>query len=302
MELRQLEYFAAVARHGHFRSAAEEVYVSQSALSQQVASLERELGLSLLNRTPGKAVTLTPAGEELFAHAGALLARVAEARAAMDAHAGVRRGVARVAVTVADAPWMAEALVAFHREHPDVQLTLRQGSAPEVVALLRRGDVDVAVCGLRADRARELEVTSLSDAPLVAILAAEHPRADRGELAVGDLREEPLILAERATALREAVTQACAAAGFSPLPRFEVGDPATVRVVVAPGLGIALVPAPWLRLDGPAVAVARIADAPGTGSGCSQHPPRARLVAFLPSTCARASSPDRPNENVPAHL
>lgn len=81
-------------------------------------------------------------------------------------------------------------------------------------------------------------------------------------MAVADLRGEPLILAERATALREAVAAACARAGFSPLPRFEVGDPATVRALVAAGLGVALVPAPWLRLVGPAVAVARLADAP----------------------------------------
>lgn len=262
MELRQLRYFAAVARHLHFARAAEEAYVTQSALSQQIARLECELGLSLLNRPPGQAVTLTPAGEELLAHAEALLLGAAEARAAMDGHAGVRRGVARVAATVADAPWLAEVLIAFHGNHPGVQLALRQGSAAEVLALLRRGDVDIAVCAMRAQRDRNLDVTLLSDAPLVAILAREHPLANRGEVAVADLRGEPLILAERATALREAVAAACAHAGFSPLPRFEVGDPATVRALVAAGLGVALVPAPWLRLVGPAVAVARLADAP----------------------------------------
>lgn len=262
MELRQLEYFCAVARHGHFRRAAEGAYVTQSALSQQVARLESELGLTLLNRTPGQDVTLTPAGHELLTHAEALLSDAADARAAMDAHAGMRRGVARIAVTVADAPWMAEVLIAFHRGHPGIQLALRQGSAAEVLSLLRRGDVDVAVCALRADHERELEITVLSDAPLVAIFGPGHPRANHGELTVGDLRDEPLILAERATALRETVADACSRAGFSPLPRFEVGDPATVRTLVSAGLGVALVPAPWLRRHGPALAVARLADAP----------------------------------------
>jgi len=177
VELRQLRYFAAVARHLHFARAAEETYVTQSALSQQIARLECELGLSLLNRPPGQAVTLTPAGEELLAHAEALLLGAAEARAAMDGHTGVRRGVARVAATVADAPWLAEVLIAFHGEHPGVQLELRQGSAAEVLALLCRGDVDIAVCALRAEHDRKLDVTLLSDAPLVAILAPEHPRA-----------------------------------------------------------------------------------------------------------------------------
>jgi DNA-binding transcriptional LysR family regulator len=103
MELRQLEYFAAVARHRHFRRAAEESYVTQSALSQQVRRLEEELGLLLLRRTP-HGVELTPAGRDLAERADAILAEVAEARAAMDGHAGVERGVARIAASPADAP------------------------------------------------------------------------------------------------------------------------------------------------------------------------------------------------------
>ena len=93
MELRQLDYFAAVARHGHFGRAAQEVYVTQSALSQQIARLEDELGLTLLIRGP-KGVQLTPAGAEFVGHARAILGQVAEARAAIDDHlgAGPRRG------------------------------------------------------------------------------------------------------------------------------------------------------------------------------------------------------------------
>lgn len=85
MELRQLEYFAAVARHRHFGRAATEVYVTQSALSQQIARLEAELGVKLLART-AKGVEMTPAGEELNDHAATILHQVASARAAIDGH------------------------------------------------------------------------------------------------------------------------------------------------------------------------------------------------------------------------
>ncbi|MDX6700529.1 MAG: hypothetical protein QOF26_755, partial [Baekduia sp.] len=80
MDLRQLEYFAAVARHRHFRRAAESLYVTQSAVSQQVRRLEAELGLELLRRTGGQPpVELTPAGAELLERAEAILGDVARA-------------------------------------------------------------------------------------------------------------------------------------------------------------------------------------------------------------------------------
>lgn len=282
MELRQLEYFATVARHGHFRRAAEEAYVTQSALSQQVARLERELGLSLLNRGPGQVVTLTPAGEELLSHAESLLNGADEAREAMDAHTGVRRGVARIAVTMADAPWITDLMIVFHREHPGIQLALRLGSAPDLVTLVRQGDADAAICALRTEHERELEVTTLSNAPLVVILATGHPLANRGQLMLSDLRGEPFILAERGSALRETVTQACAEAGFSPLPHFEVGHPTTVRALVAAGLGTALVPAPWLRTTGAPVASAQLTGAPQHRIGLltpATQTPAGRLLA-----------------------
>jgi len=275
MELRQLEYFAAVARHRHFTRAAEESYVTQSALSQQVRRLEEELGLLLLRRTP-HGVELTPAGEELAARAEAILATVAEARAAMDGHAGVERGVARIAATAADAPRLPEALAAFHRSHPGIQIALRQGSAAEAVDLLRRGAVDVAVAGLRDEHARAgsgLDATALADEPLRVIGAVDEPLLERGSLAIEDLRGAPLILAERQTALRDVVVAACVEAGFSPVPLFEVGDPAAVRFLAHAGLGVAAVPASWLELPGPEVGVASLAE----------PAPRHRVALLLPA-------------------
>jgi DNA-binding transcriptional LysR family regulator len=98
VELRQLEYFVAVARHRHFGRAAEAIYVTQPALSQQVRRLEAELGVALMRRT-SRGVELTPAGADLLARAEAILAEAAAARSAMDEHAGVVRGAVRVAAT-----------------------------------------------------------------------------------------------------------------------------------------------------------------------------------------------------------
>ena len=104
MDLRQLEYFAAVARHRNFTRAAEELYVTQPALSQQVRRLERELGLELLTRTSA-GVDVTAAGQELLARAESILAEVGRAHAAMDEHAGVTRGFVRLATAPGAARW-----------------------------------------------------------------------------------------------------------------------------------------------------------------------------------------------------
>jgi DNA-binding transcriptional LysR family regulator len=272
MELRQLEYFVAVARHRHFGRAAEAVYVTQPALSQQVQRLEAELGVALLRRT-SRGVELTPAGEDLLGRAEAILAGVAQARGAMDEHAGVVRGAVRVAATSADALRLPEVLAGFHRDHPGVRLALRHASAAEVLNLLRRAAVDLAVMSLSpGDETAGLQVTPLGEEPLRAIAAPDEPfRAV--VVALGDLQGRPFVLPEPATALRATVMDACQAQGFSPVPLLEVGDPATVRYMAHAGLGASVVPVSWLDGPGPAVAVARLAD----------PAPRYRLSLLVPA-------------------
>ena len=272
MELSQLEYFAAVARHGHFTRAAEALYVTQPALSQQVRRLEAELGLALLRRT-SRGVELTAAGADLLVHAETVLAEVAAARAEMDRHSGVSRGVARVAATAADAARLPEALADFHADHPGVQIALRQGSAAEVVALVQRGAVDVGVLAL-TDEPAGVVATPLADEPLRVTVPVDDELAG-STVELEALRGRAFILAEPGTALRATVLAATQAAGFSPLPLFEVGDPLTVRFLVRAGLGIALVPASWLERPGPVVGAADLVD-----------PPRHRLSLLTPSAGA----------------
>jgi DNA-binding transcriptional LysR family regulator len=258
VELRQLEYFVAVAKHRHFGRAAEAVYVTQPALSQQVQRLEAELGIALLRRT-SRGVELTPAGEDLLGRAESILAEVTRARGAMDEHAGVVRGAVRVAATTADALHLPDVLAAFHREHPGVRLALRHASASEVLALVRRGAVDLAVLGLGNEPVDGLTVTPLPEEPLRAIAAPDESfRAVA--VSIDDLRGRPFVLAEPGTGLRATVMEACQEHGFSPVPLLEVSDPATVRFLVSAGLGVSLVPQSWLDQPGPAVSVAALVE------------------------------------------
>jgi DNA-binding transcriptional LysR family regulator len=265
MDLRQLEYFAAVARHRHFRRAAESLYVTQSAVSQAVGRLETELGLELLRRRPGAhpPVEITPAGEELLGRAEAILSDVAGARAAMDEHAGTLRGGVRAAATTGDALRLAPALARFGREHPGVRIALRQGGPSEVVDLVAKGSVDLAVAALPEATAlpEDVESVALGDEPLVLLVAPDDVLAGTTGVKLWDVRDRPFVLAEPGTALRGAALAACAAEGFGPVPLFEVGEPTAVRFLVGAGLGVSLVPASWLSLEGPEVGMATVAGA-----------------------------------------
>jgi DNA-binding transcriptional LysR family regulator len=281
MELRQLEYFVAVARHRHFGRAASAAYVTQPALSQQIRRLEAELGVALLRRT-SQGVALTPAGEDLLVRAERILAEAARARGDMDEHAGVVRGTVRVATTTADAARVPEVLAAFHREHPGVRLALRHASASEVLALLRRGAVDLGVLALGAHATEGLTVTPLGTEPLRAITGPDDP-FHAVVVGLADLRGRPFVLSEPGTALRDTVMAACQDEGFSPVPLLEVGDPATVRFLVNAGLGVSLVPASWLHQGGPPVAVAALIE-PAPRHALSllaagELPPAGRLLA-----------------------
>lgn len=238
MELRQLRYLVAVARHGHMTRAADDVHVTQSALSQQIRRLEAELGIELLHRS-ATGVSLTPAGADLVARAEVILGEVEVAEAEVLAHRSVVRGLVRVAATAAAAPVVATALAGVHRDRPDVRLVVRQAASAELPGLVARGTVDLAVGDPRAedvDAASGVIAEERPAEPLVLIGATG---------GVDALRATPVVLPEQGTGLRDAILAACEAHGFGPLALLEASDPTTVLALVDRGLGCAIVPASW---------------------------------------------------------
>lgn len=298
MELRQLEYLAAVVSHGSFVRAAQEIYVTQSALSQQIARLEDELGLTLLNRGP-RGVEPTPAGLEFLDHARAILGRVSEARAAVDDHIGAVRGVARVAATPYDTRELPDALTAFHRAHPQVQLAFQQESAAQIAEQLATGTIDVAVLALSGDVATlpgSVAVHTLAEEPLC-LLASGDDALVRGAapggagMTIDDLRGRPVIMPSRGTALRALLDDVFGQVGFSPLPRFETSDPQMIRQLVSAGLGVSIVPRGWLLDGGPAVATVSLG-----------QPIPSYRIALLATTQPRLPARDRLVEHLKVAL
>lgn len=268
MELRVLRYVIAVAEEEHFGRAAQRVHVAQSALSQQVARLEAELGVRLFERTTRR-VAVTDAGRTFVDHARGVVAGADRAAAEMRAVAEGRAGVVSVgfvgSATYDVLPRLAREVRA---QLPDVELRLRgELLNPALVAGVLDGTVDLALVRPAAFP-EPLTSEPLRTEPLVVALPATHPLAvGRGPVDLADLGAETFVVhpAGELSSMNRVVLDACRAAGFTPVETIEVGETSTLAVSVAAGLGVALVPAPVRSLQLGGVVYRDLRDAPTIG-------------------------------------
>ena len=245
MELRHLRYFTAVAETLSFTQAAADCGVAQSALSQQIARLERDVGATLFSRS-SRQVRLTEAGAVLLPRARRLLADAEQARQDVAALAGLRRGRLRLGAiqTVSAALDLAAVLGAYHVRYPGIELSVSYDTSTALLVAVLEGSLDLALVGLGAERVPAgLDHRVLDEDRLVAVVAAGHRLADRRQVDLAELSGDELIWFSRGTGLRSAVEAACARAGLTPQPRFEVGMIGEMVRLAAHGLGVALVPA-----------------------------------------------------------
>src|ERR1700724_1989709 len=242
LSTRRLQILREVAYRGSFSAAAEALSYTQSAVSQQIAALEAEAGMALLERHP-RGVRLTAAGQTLVGHAEGILARLDAADAALSAIAGLRGGRLRMAsFPTAGATLMPLAIATFRSAYPDVELMLVEGE-PEVIApRLRAGELDLALLFefdgetlLGAD----MERLELTEDPMYLALPGDHALAGRRRLRLEDLRDEAWVQTSRASACARHVVRSCHAAGFEPIVSFESDDYQTVQGLVAAGGGVA---------------------------------------------------------------
>src|ERR1700704_2044695 len=178
MELRQLEYFVAVAEEASFTRAAARVHVAQPGVSAQVRRLESELGQRLLDRS-GRSVRLTEAGSTVLPFARAALDAVARARLGVDELAGLVRGQVTVGMVSGCAlPVLAELLASFHKQYPGVAISLTEDNSDQLTEMLRDGRLDLALIGSAGtEGGTGISTSVLIDEELVAAVAPGHPLA-----------------------------------------------------------------------------------------------------------------------------
>ncbi|MDT0300855.1 LysR family transcriptional regulator [Streptomonospora wellingtoniae] len=242
MELRQLEYFVAVAEERHFTRAAQRVLVAQSGLSASIRSLERELGARLFVRSTRR-VELTDAGRALLPEARHVLAKVSGARDAVAAVQSLLRGTLTVgSLQCLAAPDVPALLGRFHGKHSGVEIRLQQDGAAALLEGVRRGAVDVAFTSTGAGTTADLEELPIGAEPMVLACALAHPLAERGRVALGELDGAAFVDFGPASGIREEVDAMLAGADARRRVAVEVNDVHSLLAFAAQGLGIALVP------------------------------------------------------------
>ena len=219
MDLRQLEYFVAVAEELNFTRAAARCHVVQSALSYQIGRLEREHRLPLFERT-SRSVRLAPAGDVLLPRARQLLADLDLARSELAALAGVVTGRLRLGMVGSAskaAPMVELTLADFHRRHPAVEITIEDTGSRHMADQVRSGVLDAAFVGLFADQVpADLVHRVLAVEPLVAVGGADDPLAGRDVVDLTELSGgRPFVEMRQESGLRQQVDAAFDRAGWS---------------------------------------------------------------------------------------
>ncbi|MEU6700148.1 LysR substrate-binding domain-containing protein [Pseudonocardia sp. NPDC046786] len=249
LDVRRLEILAEVRDRGSFSAAARALHLSPSAVSQQIAALEREVALVLVSRSPGSVGSLTGAGEILAGHAEDILRRIRLAESEMGALAADVPGRIRLAsFASAAATLVPPAVTRFRARWPSVELVVQVADPAAAIDLLRSGDAELALItevpgeGPEFDGVETVPVFSDEFAVLV---PAGHPLQGRGQVTLGELRREQWIMGSETGVCPDArvFRRACTRAGFVPRVAFRSEDYPAVQGLVAAGVGLSLIPA-----------------------------------------------------------
>ncbi|MFK4065081.1 LysR family transcriptional regulator [Streptomyces sp. NPDC029674] len=260
MELRQLEYFVAVAEEENFTRAAERVHISQSGVSAQIRQLEQDLGASLFDRS-GRGVRLTPAGAAALRHARSALAAVDAVRQAVDEVTGLIRGRLVVGmVTACTVTPLFDALSAFHHEHPGVEIVLLEDTSDRLIERLRTGRADIALVSTSGSPPPGLEAYEIIREPLVAAMPADHPLAEKPQITLADLTSYPVVSLPPGSGVRKVFDDACAAAGVNAEIAFQAVAPTAIADLAIRNLGVAILSESLTAQHRPALTTRRIED------------------------------------------
>jgi DNA-binding transcriptional LysR family regulator len=279
MDPRRLLTFREVARLGSFTQAADALALTQPAVSQQVAGLERQLGVRLLDRGPG-GLAATEAGALLLAHADAVHERIVQADAQIAELVAAERGTLRIGAFPSALATVVPAAIATVREQlPEVLVEAVEASGEELGAAVGAGELHAAMCFQdAAAEPRRPDGTArheLWEEPMLATLAPCHPLAGRERIAIAELEGETWTAPSRT----HLVYRACVAAGFEPRIAYVTRDPLTAAALVGRGLAVTLMP--QLIAGGMPGIVAVPVEAPA---------PRRSLYALLPAAGARPAA------------
>lgn len=301
IDWRKLRLLHELDRRGTIAATAEAMYLTPSAVSQQLAGLAREVGAPLLERR-GRSVVLTGQARLLLAHAQEMRELTERTRAALDAWSEGTEGHVRVgSLSTGIAALVAPALIRLREERPGLTVRVSEREPDEALDLLDAGELEVAVTvdcpGVPSRQDARYRRVDLTADVMDAVVPGGHPLAGRSAVTLTELAGEVWVGGAASDACSHIVTGICAAAGFSPDVRHHCREWDAVGALVAAGAGVALIPRSAQPLRQPGLAVLPVAGAPATRllfaltrAGTGQDPATRATLEALAAVAA-----DRPD-------
>lgn len=255
--IRQLKVFDSVARHLSYTKAADDLHLTQPAVSMQIKQLERAVDLPLFE-VLGKRVYLTQAGETFHAHVQRILAQLKHAAEEMDALKGVDAGRVRVAIASTVNYFAARLIAKFCQLHQNVTINLEVTNRETLLQRLEANEPDMVLMGQPPEEL-ELDAIPFMSNPLVAISAPDHPLLRYERITLENLAEQRLIMREPGSGTRNAIERVFREQGIEPVSRTEMTSNEAIKQVVEAGLGIAIVSRHTVELE---LSVGRLVEVP----------------------------------------
>lgn len=241
MELRQLLYAVHIAAEKNFSRAAEKLHIAQPSLSQQLAKLEKELGVLLFKRNTN-AVELTYAGAQFVDKAQTILDLVDQLKKEMEDISQMKRGKLVIgSLPITGSHVLPLVLPVFQAAYPDIEIVLIEDTSAHLESLTVQGKTDLSLLTLPLLE-QSLQFDPLIEEEIYLALPPNHAETNQSAVPLARFKDEPFILLKRGQGFRQIVVELCAQAGFSPNVVFESSNIETAQSLVAAGMGICLVP------------------------------------------------------------
>ena len=248
--LRQLQIFEASVRLGSFSKAAEELFVTQPTVSMQIKKLSDALGISLFEQV-GRNVRPTEVGRELYEACRKIFESLANLEMKVSDHKGMKRGRLRLGVVTTAKYFVPEVLGEFCRLYPGIDVALKVSNRDRITERLNAYEDDLYIVGQAPTDAMEIESFPFAPNPLVVLASRDHPLVDQKNIPLSRIAEEPLILREPGSGIRDATLRRFHEHDLQPNVRMELGSNEAIKHAVVGGLGIAILSLHTMSLEGP---------------------------------------------------
>jgi len=247
--LRQLQVFEAIVRHGHFTRAAEELFLTQPTVSMQVKKLADAIGLPLFEQA-GRNVKPTQAGQELYKACRDIFETLANLEMKVADIKGIKRGRLRLCV-VSTAKYIApELLGEFSQMHPGIEVSLKVTNRDRVLDRIQSNEDDLYIMGQAPTDEVQVDSYAFAPNPLVIMAPRNHPLINKKHIPLSTVAQEPLILREPGSGIRDATLRLFSAAGLRPRVVMELGSNEAIKHAIVGGLGLSILSLHTLTLEG----------------------------------------------------